>query len=105
MTFTSSKLKYCVQKTTIQKDVGLRIYYFAYMNSPPRFRVPSILRSCYSNYELKMIFSLRLASSYCEKTTGDPFLQFEIPMEGGGEVRRACPFVSSGVRIASVTTD
>ena len=53
MTSTSSKLKYCVQKTTIQRDVGLRIYYFAYMNSPPLFRVPSILRSCYSNYELK----------------------------------------------------
>ena len=27
MTSTSSKLKYCVQKTTIQRDVGLRIYY------------------------------------------------------------------------------
>ena len=53
MTSTSSKLKYCVQKTTIQRDVGLRIYYFAYMNSPPLFRVLSILRSCYSNYELK----------------------------------------------------
>ena len=52
MTFSSSKLKYCVQKTTIQRDVGLRIYYFAYMNSPPHFRVPSILRCCYSNYEL-----------------------------------------------------
>ena len=35
MTSTSSKLEYCVQKTTIQRDVGLRIYYFAYMNSPP----------------------------------------------------------------------
>ena len=53
MTSTSSKLKYCVQKTTIQRDVGLRIYYFAYMNSPPLFQDPSILRSCYSNYELK----------------------------------------------------
>ena len=52
-TSTSSKLKYCVQKTTIQRDIGLRIYYFAYMNSPPLFRVPSILRSCYGNYELK----------------------------------------------------
>ena len=40
-------------KTTIQRDDGLRIYYFAYMNSPPLFRVPSILCSCYSNYELK----------------------------------------------------
>ena len=41
MISTSSKLEYCVQKTTIQRDVGLRIYYFAYM-------------LCYSNYELKM---------------------------------------------------
>ena len=54
MISTSSKLEYCVQKTTIQRDVGLRIYYFAYMKGPPLFRVPSILRSCYSNYELKM---------------------------------------------------
>ena len=54
MTSTSSKLKYCVQKTTIQRDVGLSIYYFAYMNSPPLLRVPPILRSCYSNYQLKM---------------------------------------------------
>ena len=53
MISTSSKLKYCVQKTTIQRDVRLRIYYFAYMNSPPLFRVPSILRSCYGKYELK----------------------------------------------------
>ena len=53
MTSTSSKLKYYVQKTTIHRDDGLRIYYFAYMKSPPLFRVPSILRSCYSNYELK----------------------------------------------------
>ena len=53
MTSTSSKLKYCVQKTTIQRDIALRIYYFAYMNSPPLFQVPSILRSCYSNYDLK----------------------------------------------------
>ena len=53
MTSTSSKLKYCVQKTTIQRDVGLRIYYLAYMNSPLLFRVPSILCSCYSNYKLK----------------------------------------------------
>ena len=43
MTFTSSELKYCVQKTTIQRDVGLRIYYFAYMNSPPRFESPLYL--------------------------------------------------------------
>ena len=55
MIFTSSKLKYCVQKTTVQRDVVLRIHYFAYINSPPHFRVPSILRSCYSNYELKTI--------------------------------------------------
>ena len=33
MTFTSSKLKYCVQKTTIQRDVGLRICYFAYLST------------------------------------------------------------------------
>ena len=51
MISTSSKLKYCVQKTTMQRDIGLRIYYFAYMNSPQLFRVPSI-RSCYSNYEV-----------------------------------------------------
>ena len=37
MTSTSSKLNYCVQKTTIQRDIGLRIYYFAYMNSPPLY--------------------------------------------------------------------
>ena len=55
MTSTLSKVKHCVQKTTIQRDVGLRIYYFAYMNSPPLFRVPSILQSCYSNYELKTV--------------------------------------------------
>ena len=55
MISTSSKLEYCVQKTTIQRAVGLRIYYFAYMKSPPLFRVPSILRSCYSNYELKTL--------------------------------------------------
>ena len=55
MALTSSKLKYCVQKTTIQRDVGLRIYYFAYMNSPPLFQVPSILCSCYSNYEPKRL--------------------------------------------------
>ena len=53
MTSTSSKLKYCIQKTTIQRDVGLRIYYFAYMNSPLLFLVPSILHICYSNYKLK----------------------------------------------------
>ena len=58
MISTSSKLEYCVQKTTIQRDVGLRMYYFAYMKSPPLFRVPSILRSCYSNYELKRDNSL-----------------------------------------------
>ena len=55
MTSTSSKLKYCIQKTTIQRDVGLRMYYFAYMNSPPLFPVPSTLRSC-SNYELTSNF-------------------------------------------------
>ena len=57
VTSISSKLKYCVQKTTIQRDVGLRIYYFAYMNSPRLFQAPSILRSCYSNYELKMMLT------------------------------------------------
>ena len=36
-----------------KETFGLRIYHFAYMNSPPLFQVPSILRSCYSNYELK----------------------------------------------------
>ena len=60
MTSTSSKLKYCIQKTTIQRDVGLRIYYFAYMNRPPLFLVPSIPRSCYSNYELKTTHNLEL---------------------------------------------
>ena len=35
MTSTLGKRKYCVQKTIIQRDVGLRIYYFAYMNSQP----------------------------------------------------------------------
>ena len=67
MTFTSSKLKFCVQKTTIQRDVGLRIYYFAYMNSPPRFRVPSVLRSCYSNYELITTQYSYLLSNNAEK--------------------------------------
>ena len=38
MTSTSSKLKYCVQKTKMQRDVGLRIYYFAYINSRPLSR-------------------------------------------------------------------
>ena len=33
MTSTLSKLKYCVKKTTIPRNVGIRIYYFAYMNS------------------------------------------------------------------------
>ena len=33
MTSYLSKLKYCVQKTTIPRDIGLRVYYFAYMNS------------------------------------------------------------------------
>ena len=37
MTSTSSKLKYCVQKTTTQRNVRLKIYYFAYMNSPLLF--------------------------------------------------------------------
>ena len=48
MTSTSSKL---VQKTTIQRDVGLRIHYFAYMNSRPLSR--STHYTSYSNYELK----------------------------------------------------
>ena len=65
MISTSSKLEYCVQKTTIQRDVGLRIYYFAYMKSPPLFRAPSILRSCYSNYELTTIGdTLKLRTTY-----------------------------------------
>ena len=52
----------------MQRDVGLRIYYFAYMNSPPIFRVPSLLRSSYSNYELKKRESL-LCKHYCVKRT------------------------------------
>ena len=43
-----SKLKYCVQKTTIQRAVRLRIYYFAYMNSRPLSE-----STLYSNYKLK----------------------------------------------------
>ena len=53
MASTSSKLKYSVQKTTIQRHWAQDMLFRFHEQSTALLKVPSILCSCYSNYELK----------------------------------------------------